>query len=115
LCGVEKRLSGPVSCGSPVASSMHMRNDMPQNDITFVEMMMWCYVTRCDGVWGKVMWCDVMRWDVGPWGGQMPLFLLKFRSERCCFNHRKLGNLPIGKQKVRPFEHMEEMKCHHVA
>ena len=25
-----------TTCGSPVASSMHMRNDMPQNDITFV-------------------------------------------------------------------------------
>ena len=75
----------------------------------------WCDVMLRDVMVSEVRWCDAMRWDVGPWGGQMPLFLLKFRSERCCFNHRKLGNLPIGKQKVRPFEHMEEMKCHHVA
>ena len=60
-----------------------------------------------------MMRCDEMRcWPVG---GTDAAISVKFRSERCCYNHRKLGNLPIGKQKVRPFEHMEEMKCHHVA
>ena len=36
----------------------------------------WCDVMLRDVMVSEVRWCDAMWWDVGPWGGQMPLFPL---------------------------------------
>ena len=74
--------------GSSVASVIHPRQDMLQNDIK--NCVKWCGVLWRDVMLRDVWWCDSMRcWRVGE---LMLLFCKTFWFQTCCIKHRTIRN-----------------------